>query len=144
VNSPSKFLAPGSDGDHALGADLWRTGLVYTLRADLSSLQSCRQNYRISVLFKKAVGAAPPFAGFSEVYRRVVAIANHRVSQFVCPETGEMPGTIILCQGWHWIGENIVTALITLGLRCWDQSLTDHQGEMAPADDALVPQEVRP
>ena len=137
MNSPSKFLAPSSDGERAPGTDLWRTGLVCTLRADLSSLQSCRQNYRISVLFKKAVGAAQPFAGFSEVYRRVVAIANHRVSQLVCLETGEMPGSIILCQGWHWIGENIVMALITLGLRCSDQIVTDHQGEIAPTDDAL-------
>jgi hypothetical protein len=137
VDSPSKFLAPGSDGELAPGTDLWQKGLVYTTRAELSSLQSNQQDYRISVLFKKGVGAARPFTGFNEVYRRVVAIADHRVSQLTRPETGELPHPIILCQGWRWIGENIVTALITLSLRCSDQSLTDGQGEPAPADEAL-------
>jgi hypothetical protein len=81
MDSPSKFLAPGSDGEHAPGTDLWRKGLVYTTRGDLTSLQSNLENYRISVLFKKGLGAAQPFTGFNEVYRRVVAIASHRISQ---------------------------------------------------------------
>jgi hypothetical protein len=137
MDSPSKFLAPGSDGELGLGTDLWRKGLVYTARAEPSSLQSSRQSYRISVLFKKRVGATQPFTDFSEVYWRVVAIANHRVSQLTCPEAEETPDPIILCQGWRWIGENIVMALITLGLRCSDQILTDVQGEPAPTDEEL-------
>jgi hypothetical protein len=137
MESPRKFLAPGSDGEPAPGTDLWRKGLVYTTRGDLSSLQSNQQNYRISVLFKKGVGAAQPFTGFNEVYRRVVAIANHRISQLTCPATEDLPDAIILCQGWRWIGDNIVTALITLSLRCSNQGLTDVQGEPAPTDEAL-------
>jgi hypothetical protein len=138
VDSPSKFLAPGSDGELAPGTDLWRKGLVYTTRAELWSQQSNQQDYRISVLFKKGVGAAQPFAGFNEVYRRVVAIADRRISQLTCPEKAEVPHPIILCQGWRWIGENIVTALISLSLRCSDQSLPHVQGEPAPTDEALL------
>jgi hypothetical protein len=53
-----------------------------------------------------------------------------------CPETGEKPDSIILGHGWRCLGENIVTALITLGLRCSDQGV-DKQGEPGPTEDAL-------
>jgi hypothetical protein len=137
MESPSKFLVAGSDGEVSPRTDLWRKGLVYTTRAGLSPLRSNRRNYRISVLFKRAVEGAHPFTGFHEMYRRVATIANHRVSQLTCPETGETPGSIIMCHGWRWIGENIVTALITLGLRCSDQDWIDVQGEPSAAGEAL-------
>ena len=137
MDSSSKFLAPGGDGELAPGTDLWRKGLVCTTRANLSSLHDSRQNYRISALFKKTIGAAQPFTGFHEVYRRAVAIADQRISQLTCPETEKRPDSIIVCQGWRWLGENVVTAWITLGLRCSDPSLTDAQGEPAPTDEAL-------
>jgi hypothetical protein len=137
MGSPSKFLAPGGDGELAPGTDLWRRGLVCTIRSELSSLRYSGQNYRISALYKKSIGAAQPFTGFQEAYRRAFAVANHRISELTCPETERMPDPIILCQGWRLIGENIVTALITLGLRCPDQSLTDVQGETVPTDEAL-------
>lgn len=137
MDTASKFLAPGDDGELAPGTDLWQKGLVCTMRAELFSLHSSRQNYRISALFKKRIGAAQPFTGFKEAYRRAVAIANHRISQLTCPETEKRPDSIIVCQGWRWLDENIVTALITLGLGCSDQSLTAVQGEPAPTDEAL-------
>jgi hypothetical protein len=137
MDSPSKFLAPGGDGELAPGTDLWRKGLVCTIRSPLSSLGYSRQNYRISALYKKSIGAAQPFTGFKEAHQRAFALANHRISQLTCPESEKMPDPIILCQGWRLIGENIVTALITLGLRCSDQSLTDVQGEPVPTDEAL-------
>lgn len=137
MDSPFKFLAPGGDGELAQGTDLWRKGLVCTIRSPLSSLRYSRQNYRISALFKKSIGAAQPFTGFKEAYQRAFAVANHRISQLTCPETEKMPEPIILCQGWRLIDENIVTALITLGLRCPDQRLPDVQGEPVPTDEAL-------
>jgi hypothetical protein len=137
MDNSAKFLAPGGDGELAPGTDLWRKGLVCTIRAPLSSLGYSRQNYRISVLYKKSIGTAQPFTGFKEAYQRAFAVANHRISQLNCPETEKMPDPIILCQGWRLIGENIVTALITLGLRCPDQRLTDVQGEPVPTDEAL-------
>jgi hypothetical protein len=137
MDNPSKFLAPGGDGELAPGTDLWRKGLVCTIRSGLSSLRYNRQNYRISVLYKKSIGAGQPFTGFEEAYQRAFAVANHRVSQLTCPESEKMPNPIILCHGWRLIGENIVTALVTLGLRCSDQSLTDVQGEPVPTDEAL-------
>jgi hypothetical protein len=137
MDSPSKFLAPGGDGELAPGTDLWRKGLVCTIRSELSSLGYSRQNYSISVLYKKSIGAAQPFTGFKEAYQRAFAVANHRISQLTCPESEKMPDPIIWCQGWRLIGENIVTALITLGLRCPDQSLTDVQGEPVATDEAL-------
>jgi hypothetical protein len=137
MDRPSKFLSAGSDGELAPGTDLWRKGLVYTTRTGLSPLQSGRHNSRISVLIKRGVGAAQPFTGFHEVYRRVATIANHRVSQLTCPETGETPSSIILCHGWRRIGENIITALMTLGLRCSAQSWIDVQGEPPATEEAL-------
>jgi len=137
MDNPSKFLAPGGDGELAPGTDLWRKGLVCTIRSPLSSLRYSRQNYRISALYKKSIGATQPFTGFQEAYQRAFAVANHRISQLTCPESEKMPDPIILGQGWRLIGENIVTALITLGLRGPDQSLTDVQGEPVPTDEAL-------
>jgi hypothetical protein len=137
MDSPFKFLAPGGDGELAPGTDLWRKGLVCTIRSELSSLRYSRQNYRISALYKKSIGAEQPFTGFKEAYRRAFAVANHRISQLNFPETERMPDPIILCQGWRLISENIATALITLGLRWPDQSLTDVHGEAVPTDEAL-------
>jgi hypothetical protein len=136
MESPSKFLAPGRDGALGPGIDLWQKGLVCTTRGGRSPLRSTGQNYRISVLFKR-VEAAQQFTGFHEVYRRVAAIANHRVSQLTCPETGETPDSIIVCHGWRRTGENIVTAWMTVGLRCTDQGWIDVQGETPAAGEAL-------
>jgi hypothetical protein len=137
MDRSSKFLAPGGDGELVSGTDLWQKGLVYTRRADLSSLHYSRQNYPISALFKKRIGAAQTFTGFNEAYRRAVAIANHRISQLTCPETKKRPDSIIVCQRWRLLEENIVTAFVTLGLGCSDHSLADVQGEPAPTDEAL-------
>jgi hypothetical protein len=137
MDNPSKFLAPGGDGELAPGTDLWRKGLVCTIRSGLSSLRYNRQNYRISALYKKSIAAAQPFTGFKEAYRRAFALANHRISQLTCPESEKIPGPIILCHGWRLIGENIVTALVTLGLGCPDQSSTEVQGDPVPTDEAL-------
>ena len=131
------FLEPGSDGELGAGQNLWRKGLVYTTRTGLSPLPSTGQNYRISVGFKRGLGAAHPFRGFQEVYRRVATIANRRVSELTCPETGGMPGSIILGHGWRCLGENIVTALITLGLRCPHHGGIDLRGEPVPTEEAL-------
>jgi hypothetical protein len=137
MDTPSKFLAPGGDGEVAPGTDLWRKGLVCTIRSPLSSLGYNRQNYRISSLYKKSIAAAHPFTGFKEAYRRAFAVANHRISQLTCPASEKMPNPIILGHGWRLIGENIVTALVTLGLGCPDQSSTEVQGEPVPTDEAL-------
>lgn len=137
MESSSNFRAPGSDGELGPGTDLWRKGLVYTTRTGLSPLQSTWQNYRISVGFKRGIGEAHPFTGFQEVYRRVATIANWRVSQLTCPETGETPASIILCHGWRCLGDKIVTALITLGLRCSDRDGIDMKGESVPTEEAL-------
>jgi hypothetical protein len=135
MENNSNFLAPGSDGELDPGTGLWRKGLVYT-RTGLPLL-STEQNHRISVGFKRGVGAAHPFRGFQEVYQRVATIANRRISQLTCPETGERPGRIILCHEWRWLGDKIVTALITVGLRCSDQGGMDVQGEPVPTEEAL-------
>jgi hypothetical protein len=132
MDNPSKFLAQGGDGELAPGTDLWRKGLVCTIRSELSSLCYSRQNYRILALYKKSIGAAQPFTGFKEAYQRAFAVANHGISQLTCPESEKMPDPIILCHGWRLIGENIVTALITLDVRSSDQSLTDVRGEPVP------------
>jgi hypothetical protein len=106
--------------------------LYYSIPAIVAALQPA-----VSALFKKSIGTAQPFPGFKEAYRRAFAVANHRISQLTCPESEKMPDPIILGQGWRLIDENIVTALITLGLRCPDQSLTDVQGEPVPTDETL-------
>jgi hypothetical protein len=131
------FLVPGSDSELGPGTSLWRKGLVYTTRIGLSRLHSTGQNYRISVGFKRGVGAAYPFTGYQEVYRRVASIANRRISQLACPETGETPVSIILCHGWRCLGDNIVTAIITVGLRCSDQDGTDVEGKAEPTEEEL-------
>src|SRR5215469_3851703 len=137
MESPSNFLAPGSDGELDPDTNLWRKGLIYTRRTGLSSLQSTWQHYRISVGFKRGFGEAHLFTGFQDAYRRVTTIANWRLSQLTCPETGETPASIILCHGWRCLGEKIVTALITLGLRCSDQGVIDVKSELVPTDPAL-------
>ena len=130
MNPDHKFLEPGSDGEPA-PESLWRKGLVYTLR----TRKTHRDDYRISVGFKKGVAAVNATTGFQEVYHRVTAVGRHRISQLTCPDTGDAPRSIILGQTWRPLGDNIITSLITLSLRCPGQSATN--GELPPDDEAL-------
>ena len=136
MNADSKFLAPGADGELAPGTRLWRKGLVYTTRTGPSG-QFSGDDYRISVGFKRGVASVRATAGFHDVYRRVVTVARHRISQLTCPNTGEGPRSIILGHTWRPLGENIVTSLITLCLRCSGQNGIEGKGEQPPTEEAL-------
>jgi hypothetical protein len=131
------FLAPGADGELGSGASLWRKGLVYTMRTRPAPLGRTGQNYCISAGFKAGFGAAQSLTGFQKAYRRVATIVNQRASQLKCAETDARPAAVILCHGWRYLGDNIVTALITLGLRCSDQGGIDAEGEPVPSEEAL-------
>jgi hypothetical protein len=135
VNSDLKFLGPGSDGELAAETGLWRKGLVYTTRSRPLSWWTHGDDYRISVGFKKGVAAVDATTGFHEVYHRVAAVASHRISQLTCADTGETPSSIILGQTWRPLGDNIVTSLITLCLRCPAQNAME--GEPPPTEEAL-------
>jgi len=65
-------------------------------------------------------------------------MAHRWISQLSCPETGETPSSIILGHAWRWLGDNIVTALITLGVLCPDHGPMDVRGESTPTEEALV------
>jgi hypothetical protein len=140
MSADSKFLTPGADGELAAGTNLWRKGLVYTTRAKLSGL-SPEGNYRISAGFKRGVASAHAFTGFHDLYLRVLTVARRRVSQLTCPDTREIPSSVILGHTWRPLGENIVTSLITLSLRCpvRDESKARGlvTGELPPAEAAL-------
>jgi hypothetical protein len=135
VNADTRFLAPGADGELAPETSLWRKGLVYTTRTGPSSSRHYENDYRISVGFKKGVFAVHATTGFHDVYRRVAAVANYRTSQLTCPDTGETPSSIILGQTWRPLGDNILTSLITLRLRCPGQYGVE--GELPPTEEAL-------
>lgn len=132
----SKLLAPGTDGELAPGANLWRKGLVYTTRAGAPDPLS-GHDYRISVGFKRGLCSGDANSGFQDVYRRVVAVARHRISQLTCPGSAEVPHGIILGHTWRPLGDNIVTALVTLSLRCPAQNGVDLTGEPTPTVQAL-------
>lgn len=136
MDADSKFLAPGADGELAPGTNLWRKGLVYTTRTGPLGRFS-GNDYRISVGFKQGVASVRGTAGFHDVYRRVVTVARRRVSQMTCPHTGEVPNSIILGHTWRPLGENIVTSLITLSLRCSVQDGIEVTGEPPPTEEAL-------
>ncbi len=106
MNADSRFLTPGADGD-VPGTNLCRKGLVYTTRHGPPGGFS-GDDYRISVGFKRRVGSGPATVGFQDVYRRVVTVARRRISQLSCPDTGEVPNSIILGHTWRPLGENIV------------------------------------
>jgi hypothetical protein len=71
------------------------------------------------------------------VYRRVATVASHRISQLTCPYTGEVPSSIILGHTWRHLGDNIITSLITLRLRCSGQHRIEVKGELPPTDEDL-------
>ena len=136
MNSASKFLAPGSAGELAPGTNLWRKGLVYTTRAG-SLDQFSGDDYLISAGLKKGVSSAHAPSGFHDAYWRVVAVARHRISQLICPQTGEVPSSIILGHTWRFLGENILTSLITLRLQCATHDGIEATGEPPPTEEAL-------
>lgn len=137
MNSEPKFLAPGSDGEVAPEPGLWQKGLVYTTRTGPSLGRLSGDDYRISVGFKRGVAAVHATAGFHDVYRRVATVASYRISQLTCPYTGEVPSSIILGHTWRHLGDNIITSLITLRLRCSGQNGIEVKGELPPAKEAL-------
>ena len=126
----NKFLEPGSDGEPA-PESLWHKGLVYTLRPR----RSPGHDYRISAGFKKGVASVDASTRFHEIYDRVAAVARHRISQVTCPDTRDTPGSIILGQTWRPLGNNIITSLIALSLRCPGHHAVE--GEFPPTGEAL-------
>ena len=136
MNAGSKFLEPGADGELAQGTNLWRKGLVYTIRTAWAA-RLCGDDYRISVGFKRGVASVHATAGFHDVYRRVVTVAKHRVSQLTCADTGKVPNSIILGHTWRPLGENILTSLITLSLRCSVQDGIEVTSEPPPTEESL-------
>jgi hypothetical protein len=135
MDTDPKFLAPGADGELAPETSLWRKGLVYTTRTGLSPSRPYGDDYRISVGFKRGVAAVHATTEFHDVYQRVATVASYRISQFTCPDTGEVPCSIILGHTWRPLGDNIITALITLCLRCPGQN--GIEGEPPPTEEAL-------
>jgi hypothetical protein len=135
MNAEPKFLAPGADGELAPGANLWRKGLVYTTRGSFG--RPSGHSYRISVGFKRGIASTHAASGFHDVYRRVVTVASHRISQLTCPDTGEVPTSVIVGHTWRPLGENILTSLITLFLRCSGQNGIEVEGEPPATEEAL-------
>jgi hypothetical protein len=135
MNGDPKLLAPGADGELAPETSLWRKGLVYTTRTGPSPSRPYGDDYRISVGFKKGVASVHATTGFHDVYHRVAAVASYRISQLTCPDTHETPVGIILGQTWRPLGDNIITSLITLSLRCPGQN--GIEGEPPPTEEAL-------
>jgi hypothetical protein len=131
-----QFLAPGADGKLAPGTNLWRKGLVYTTRAGPPG-RFFGDNYRISVGFKRGVESGHATVGFQDIYRRAHTVARRRISQLICPDTGEAPTSIILGHTWRPLGEHIVTSLITMCLRCSPQGGVEVTGEPPPTEEAL-------
>ena len=139
MENQTNFLAPGSDGDLDAGADIWRKGLVYTRRSPIRPRQAVEQTYRVSVAFKRRVGASSPFSGYRELYRRVRTVATWATSELTCLETGEAPTGIVVCHGWRSLGEGgeIATAFITVDLRCSERGATEFSGEPEPTEETL-------
>jgi hypothetical protein len=126
MENQTNFLAPGSDGDLAAGADIWRKGLVYTRRSPMGPRQAVKQTYRVSVAFKRRVGSSSPFSGYRELYRRVRTVATWATSE-------------LTCHGWRSLGEGgeIATAFITVDLRCSGRGATGLSGEPEPTEETL-------
>jgi hypothetical protein len=101
----------------------------------------CARQESITLLclvgLKRRVGCRPATVGFQDVYRRVVTLAKRRISQLSCPETGEVPTSIILGQTWRPLGEKIITSLVTFCLRCSAQNGLELGGEPTPSEEAL-------
>ena len=136
MDADSKFLAPGADGELAPGTNIWRKGLVFTMRA-VPPGRFTGDDYRISVGFKRGVGSGHATFGFQDVYRRVVTVARRRISQLSCPDAGAVPHSVILGHTWRFLGENIATSLITLCVRCSAENGVEVTGEPPPTEEAL-------
>jgi len=134
------FLQPGSDGALAPDLNEWRRGLVYTAKPAIPSLLRPGREYRITVAFKRKVGTSKAFTDYGELYQRVTAIAKARISQLMCPGTGEPPQTRVMCHGWRCLGDTngVATAFITMGLVCASQGDSVAQGDDAPTAEALM------
>jgi hypothetical protein len=137
MKTDPKFLASGADCELASGTSLWQKGLVYTSRTGPPPGRPIGDDYRISVGFKRGVAAPHAITGFHDVYRRVATVATCRISQLTCPDTGKVPSSMILGHTWRPLGDNIITSLITLCLRCPGQNGIEVKGEPPPTEEAL-------
>jgi len=86
-NQPS-FMAPGRDGQLPADANIWRKGLVYTLRSPATKDNLAEHGYRVSAAFKCGPGAFSGDAGFRALYQRVRAMAIRAISEKACSNRG--------------------------------------------------------
>jgi hypothetical protein len=134
-----KLAVSGSDGELDSAANIWRKGIVVTKRASAQSPSGLEAGYRISVVFKRSISAACPFAGFHDLYRRVSCLADERVSALVSPRNSERPLSAILCHGWRLLGNpgTMAAAFITLGIGPRGENGTSLGSMPAPTDNEL-------
>lgn len=86
-------------------SDIWRKGVVYTLRS--VPLPSSSAPYRVTAAFKCGPRAHALKAGFQGLYQRVRTLALSAFPPGATPE--------IICHGWRTLEHaNISTAFITL------------------------------
>jgi hypothetical protein len=123
------FFAPGGDGDLSPALNLWGKGLVYTLRRRPAP----PREYRISVGFKRL---DRPTAGFLDVYRRVGEIAARRVSE-IASKTGVAPRSVILGHHWGRLGNDMTTALVSVGVSGSPKSWTGIKSQPSPTVEQL-------
>ena len=134
------FSQPGSDPALPLAANEWRRGLVYTANSELPCPLRRGQQYRISIAFKQKTGTSQQFRGYGDMYQRITAIAQARISQLTCPCQQGPLHTWIECHGWRHLDDTheIATAFTTMGLICPKLGDTNPEGEDAPAAEALL------
>jgi hypothetical protein len=131
-----KFLLPGRDGDFDPSLNIWRKGVVFTIRR----APEVTPGYRVSVAFKRIVSSTQALVSFRDLYERVASVGNQRVSELIAANPSSE--AVIVCHGWRLLGDagNIAAAFITLALRSANESGSDFIGEPAPTDeDLLVP-----
>ncbi len=128
-----KFLLPGRDGQLASGLNIWRKGIVYTKRPNLS----VGPGYRVSAAFKGSGRPTQTDDGFHRLYQRVAFVANRRVSELTTVDSNLTAG--IVCRGWRLLGDagTIATTFIMLALRSPGEMGNEIVWVQPPADEAL-------
>ncbi len=133
-----RFDRPGSYGQLAVDADIWRKGMVYTRRITPPDLVS-RSVFQVSAAFKCGAAASAAQAGFKALYRRVRSIAEQAIVDNRHPDATQAL-IRILCHGWRSVGEaRLSAAFIALEARCAPGRDEDTPEREPTEDDFLRP-----
>lgn len=142
------FFQPGNDGVLPDDFAVWRRGVTYTVRPEMSSPLTRGQEYRMNATVRRKIKKNEEFMAYGDLYQRCGAILRARSVELKSSDEGEPLHTWVEWHAW-WSGRvsekypgagdhKVACASVTIGLAFPKTGDSKPQGQTMPEPGQLM------